>query len=202
MPTEQDDDDHDKIVTTTIPPGTTTVPAGSDQTGTPVHPTDLPDDHPHRPTKPTGTDGLPIETGTTEEEAAETSAASSWVPSFLPTFGASPHTLAWIYGSLGLIGLFVCGLGAWWWIVRRRRASPRDSYEFELIDGDETEGLTGAGEPKRKRGGELYDAFAGGSDDEDDDAATAAHGAVRRSVDSDVSEQGGNEKQSSRLLGR
>ncbi|KAF7515674.1 hypothetical protein G7054_g14461 [Neopestalotiopsis clavispora] len=202
MPTEQDDDDHDKIVTTTIPPGTTTVPAGSDQTGTPVHPTDLPDDHPHRPTKPTGTDGLPIETGTTEEEAAETSAASSWVPSFLPTFGASPHTLAWIYGSLGLIGLFVCGLGAWWWIVRRRRASPRDSYEFELIDGDETEGLTGAGEPKRKRGGELYDAFAGGSDDEDDDAAAAAHGAVRRSVDSDVSEQGGNEKQSSRLLGR
>jgi kexin len=198
MPTEHDDDNHDEISTTTILPGTTTVPAGSDATNTAVHPTDLPSDHPQRPQKPTGTDGLPVATGTTDDQTAETSAASSWVPSFLPTFGASPHTLAWVYGSLGLIALFVCGLGAWWWIVRRRRLrnSPRDAYEFELLNEEEGEGLAGGAEPKRRRGGELYDAFAGGSDDEEEDRAAA-----RRSTDSDGSEVV-DEKQSSRLLGR
>lgn len=197
MPTDEDDDDHDVIATTTIAPGTTTLPPGSEATNTVLHPTELPSDHPHRPQKPTGTDGLPLATGTTEEQAAETTAASSWVPSFLPTFGASPHTLAWVYGALGLIVLFVCGLGAWWWIVRRRRLrnSPRDAYEFELLNEEEGEGLAGGAEHKRQRGGELYDAFAGGSDDEEEAQVP------RRSTDSDASEVV-DEKQSSRLLGR
>lgn len=203
MPTEEDDDDHDVIAATTLAPGVTTLPPGSDPTDPVVHPTDLPSDHPHRPTKP-GSNGSPAATGTTEGETAETSAASSWVPSFLPTFGASPHTLAWVYGALGLIILFVCGLGAWWWIVRRRRLrnSPRDAYEFELLNEEEGEGLAGAAEGKRKRGGELYDAFAGGSDDDDDDDDQHdQHNVARRSIDSDASEVI-NEKQSSRLLGR
>ncbi|KAK6074175.1 subtilase [Seiridium cupressi] len=198
MPTEEDDDNHDAIATTTLAPGTTTVPPGTDPTNTVLDPTELPTDHPERPQKPTGTDGLPVTTGTAEEEAAQTSAASSWVPSFLPTFGASPHTLAWIYGALGLIVLFVCGLGAWWWIVRRRRLrnSPRDAYEFELLNEEEGEGLAGGAEHKRKRGGELYDAFAGGSDDEEEEAEVP-----RGSTDSDASEVV-DEKQSSRLLNR
>ncbi|KAK9777460.1 putative Subtilisin like protease [Seiridium cardinale] len=198
MPTEEDDNNHDAIATTTLAPGTTTVPPGTDPTNTVLDPTELPTDHPERPQKPTGTDGLPVATGTAEEEAAQTSAASSWVPSFLPTFGASPHTLAWIYGALGLIVLFVCGLGAWWWIVRRRRLrnSPRDAYEFELLNEEEGEGLAGGAEHKRKRGGELYDAFAGGSDDEEEEAEVP-----RGSTDSDASVVV-DEKQSSRLLNR
>lgn len=196
MPTENDDDNHDAIETTTLTPGTTTLPPAADPTGV-LHPTELPSDHPHRPTKPAGTDGVPVATGTTEGETAETSAASSWVPSFLPTFGASPHTLAWVYGSLGLIVLFIAGLGAWWWIVRRRRLrnSPRDAYEFELLNEEEGEGLAGGAENKRKRGGELYDAFAGGSDDEEEAVVP------RESSDSDRSEVH-NEKQDSRLLNR
>ncbi|KAH8197096.1 hypothetical protein TruAng_008735 [Truncatella angustata] len=199
MPTEEDDDNHDAIATTTLAPGTTTLPSGSDPTNTVLHPTELPTDHPHRPTKPAGTDGASeTSSGTTEEEAAETTAASSWVPSFLPTFGASSHVLAWVYGALGLIVLFVCGLGAWWWIVRRRqlRNSPRDAYEFELLNEEEGEGLAGGAEHKRKRGGELYDAFAGGSDDEEEEEEAQV---PRRSTDSEASEVV-NEKPSSRLL--
>jgi len=60
---------------------------------------------------------------------------------------------------------------------KRLRNSARDDYEFELLDEEEAEGLN-SGEKKgaagkkggrRTRGGELYDAFAGGSDDEDDE---------------------------------
>ncbi|KAI1844541.1 hypothetical protein JX265_001526 [Neoarthrinium moseri] len=210
MPTDEDDDNHDDVSTTTIPPSTTTLPPGAADTNTLLHPTELPTDHPDRPSKKpttTGADGLPVSTGTQEEAAASTS-ASSWLPSFLPTFGAAPHTLAWIYGAMGLIVLFVCGLGAWWWIVRRRRLrnSPRDAYEFELLNEEEAEGLAGGVEKnKRRRGGELYDAFAGGSDDEDDgeddddDHVRRGAAAARRSIGSDSDEEV-DEKQSSRLL--
>lgn len=51
---------------------------------------------------------------------------------------------------------------------KRLRNEGRDDYEFEMIDGDDADeakqGLTG--KRRKKRGGELYDAFAGESDED------------------------------------
>ena len=59
---------------------------------------------------------------------------------------------------------------------KRMRNDPRNEYEFELLDEEEAEGLNSGGavgekafkKGRKTRGGELYDAFAGGSDDDDD----------------------------------
>lgn len=193
MPNEDDDADHDVIVTTTIPPSTVTPPASFPIPGSgSVDAT--PTDHPDRPinSKPTPTNADPV-TGELEAspDATSTSTAegeSNWLPGFLPTFGVGPRAQAWIYASLALILTFCAALGVYLFMARRRRLknSPRDNYEFELLDDGEAEGLTGSqggargtrGEKiagaaaaggGRKRGGELYDAFAGGSDDDFDD---------------------------------
>jgi kexin len=56
---------------------------------------------------------------------------------------------------------------------RRLRNSSRDNYEFDLVADEEAEGLTRGGaaagmrQKGKRRAGELYDAFAAGSDDED-----------------------------------
>lgn len=187
MPNEDDDKDHASIATTTLPVTTVTVAPDPNQKTT--APLANPTDHPDRPQKvrpsttsssqPTpppasATDGVPA-------AATTTPANSSWLPGFLPTFGVSSRTQAWIYGALGLVVAFCCGLGLWLWLARRRRlrnagitGGGRDDYEFELLEeDDEAEGLT-TGEKaggkrkrgKKTRGGELYDAFAGGSDDD------------------------------------
>lgn len=159
MPTEKDDEDHDKdipVITTTaavtnLPPQATGPDAAEGSS--------LPSDHPERPTKPT-------------EHEASNKPASSWV-SWLPTFGASKKAQIWIYGAIGLIGAFCTGLAVYFYLARRRRLrESRNNYDFELIDEEEGEGLSGAEKGtgnKRTRGGELYDAFADGSDDEEDD---------------------------------
>lgn len=166
MPGEHDDDDHDKIQTMTKPATVTSQAPNPNASGDP--PNANPSDHPHRPTKPASKP---------EEEQKEPTEKpnSSWV-SWLPSFGASKKAQIWIYGAVGLIGAFCCGLGIFFWIARRRRLrnDTRNNYEFELLDEEEGEGLNGgekgaAGKGRRTRGGELYDAFAGGSDDEDDD---------------------------------
>lgn len=191
MPTEEDDNDHDAIVTTTIPPTTVTPPPGFQSPGD--VPATTPTDHPDRPinAKPTTTPTtVPPTTGEEETSPTATESASSWLPGFLPTLGVSPRTQAWIYASLALILVFCAGLGVYLYTARRRRLrnSPRDNYEFELLDEEEAEGLTaegraaaaaekggvagagvGGGKKKRTRGGELYDAFAGGSDEDEDD---------------------------------
>lgn len=182
MPTEEDDNDHDVTTTTTIPPTTVTPPPGFHTPG--ELPSTTPTDHPDRPinSKPTT---LPTGTTGDEELSATSTPGSSWLPGFLPTFGVSPRTQAWIYSSIALILAFCAGLGVYLFLARRKRLrnSPRDSYEFELLDEEEAEGLTAGGEKlggvagaggeggrkKRTRGGELYDAFAGGSDEEDDE---------------------------------
>lgn len=182
MPTEEDDDDHDLIQTTTIPPTTVTPPPGFISTGD--LPTTTPTDHPDRPTKPTPSGTDTISTGEEETLPESTETASSWLPGFLPTFGASKTAQAWIYGSLALILIFCTGLGIYLYMARRRRLrnSPRDDYEFELLDEEEAEGLAsgekntragGKRAGRRTRGGELYDAFAGGSDDEDEELRQA-----------------------------
>ena len=183
MPDEHDDEDHDIVI-----PLVSTVFEG-------VHPEPTsisgnPSDHPSRPTKPgspSGTDNdLPMitdATGTEDELATSTDVAqtsptssSSWI-SWFPTFGASKTAQIWIFGALGLIVAFCAGLGIYLWVARRRRLrnNPRNNYEFELLNDQEAEGLN-SGEKntttgrrgRRTRGGELYDAFAGGSDDEED----------------------------------
>ncbi|KAI0473678.1 peptidase S8/S53 domain-containing protein [Xylariaceae sp. FL0804] len=208
MPSEDDDANHDVTSTATPSAATTSLLPDPAATNTAVT-TALPSDHPDRPVKPSNTaatqPGAP-ETTATEEEAVEepttTSAAeSSWLPSFLPTFGASSRTQAWIYGALGLIVVFCCGLGAWLWWVRRRRlrnGDPRDGYDFEPLNAEETEGLNsggrgekgagGGGPPGRRRGGELYDAFAGGSEDEDDDDEDDDHRSLVSADSSDADE--------------
>ncbi|KAI0006488.1 peptidase S8/S53 domain-containing protein [Xylariaceae sp. FL0662B] len=207
MPSEDDDADHDVTTTATPTAATTSLPPPPDATNTAIT-TDLPSDHPDRPVKPTKppSGGAATETGTDSAAAETTSPGSSWLPSFLPTFGVSSATQAWIYGALGLIVAFCCGLGAWFWFVRRRnlRNNSRGDYEFELLNDDEGEGFDGAAGEKgqKRRGGELYDAFAGGSEDEDgeddEDEDDNDSGAARErislgSIDDDDGEEGEGE---------
>ncbi|KAH8682409.1 peptidase S8/S53 domain-containing protein [Xylariales sp. PMI_506] len=203
MPSDDDDKDHDVVATTTQIPSTVTLPPHPTNTDV-LEPSELPTDHPSRPSKKPGDTAA----DTSESAAATSSAASSWLPSFLPTFGASRNTMAWIYGSVGLIVLFMAGLGIWWWVVRRRRLrnNPRDEYDFELLAEDEGEGLTGNGEKagNKKRGGELYDAFAGGSDDEEEAFRDEVVRNERISLDDDDEEDAETDarnKDSTRLLG-
>lgn len=169
MPNANDDADHGKILSTITGPATTSpvVRPWPEET---IPFSNLPTDHPERPTKP----------------VAEPVASPPG--GIMP--GAKPHPSfpkpgpVWLYGALCLIIVFCMGLGTYLWAARRRRLrnSARDSYEFELIDEEELEALD-AGEKdglggrrgRRTRGGELYDAFAGGSDDDDGDAALRAY---------------------------
>lgn len=187
MPTANDDIDHDKVETVTMPAITTSVPPQA----TPSH-TDtvsLPDDHIDRPTKPAGgatpspTTSDPASTPADQKPAESSPPASNWI-SWLPSFGASKTAQIWIYGAAGLIGAFGIGLGIFFYVARRRRLrnDSRESYEFELLDEEEgrdgsraagaggvEKGLVSGKSGRRTRGGELYDAFADGSSEEDSD---------------------------------
>ncbi|OAA71569.1 pheromone processing endoprotease KexB [Cordyceps fumosorosea ARSEF 2679] len=187
MPTENDDVDHDKVETVTIPGTTTSVPPQA--TSEPSPTVSVPDDHINRPTKPAGGDTAPSPTTTTpastpvDQKPAESSPSSNWI-SWLPSFGASKTAQIWIYGAAGLIGAFGIGLGIFFYIARRRRLrnDSRSNYEFELLDEEEggrdgaaaggiEKGLVSGKSGRRTRGGELYDAFAdGSSEDEESDA--------------------------------
>ncbi|KAG6058548.1 hypothetical protein E4U17_007920 [Claviceps sp. LM77 group G4] len=171
LPTEHDDDDHDKIETISAPAATSTL--GHSPEGTKTH-ANNPTDHPHRPTKPTSSPGDDNPTTPEATPSATSTTPSSWIDKF-PTFASSKKV--WIIGAASLIGIFCLGIGIYIWVARRRRLrnNSRNTYEFELLDEEEGDGLTannasgekGAG-GRRTRGGELYDAFAGGSEDEQD----------------------------------
>jgi kexin len=240
MPSEEDDNDHAFIPTITATAATASV-THDVATGAPG-PIVTPSDHPDRPTKiqpttsgdgTTPTESSPV-TGTTQVAQESTTSPSSWI-SWLPTFGAPKSAQIWIYGALGLIVAFCAGLGVYLWLARRRRLrnNPRDDYEFELLNEEEAEGLNGGGEKggafgaagkkgRKTRGGELYDAFAGGSDDEDElfadddgeyrdrdrsrDAREEPQHVIGDDDDEDDEEEeeeegGNNEKSRSRLLG-
>lgn len=174
IPTEHDDDDHDRIddhpahtTSVVLPSHTPTVTAN-------------PSDHPDRPVnqKPTGATDASATASSTSTPSASASAEPEkeepFLPSIFPTFGVSRRTQIWIYGSLSLILVFVSGLGLYFYIARRKQQkSSRDAYEFEVLDDvedrEETGMLSGAGAKKKgraRRGGELYDAFAGESDED------------------------------------
>ena len=171
MPDEHDDDNHADIYTTTIAGTTTSMPAVAAPTSSiQANPTD----HPDRPinAKPSGTEDQNT-SPTNTSPAATTTATSSWLPSFLPTFGVSSKTQVWIYGAGALILIFCAGIGTYLYMARRKRLrnNPRDEWEFDLLE-DEAEGLnsgkTGGKKGGKRRAGELYDAFAAGSDEESD----------------------------------
>jgi kexin len=171
IPDEHEDDDHDRI--DDHPAHTTSIvlPSGSAPTMTSV-----PDDHPNRPVnqKPSVTSVANVGAQqTSSATAVPTAPAENFLPSPFPSFGVSKRTQIWIYGALALILAFIAGLGAYLFIARRKRMKDsRDAYEFEVLEGDEDRDdaglLSGAGGRKKraKRGGELYDAFAGESDED------------------------------------
>jgi kexin len=175
MPNDSDDDNHDQIIsTTTIAGATTTLAPISTPTSVMTNPTD----HPDRPVnaKPSGTTEDENTTPTSSGSPAATTSPSSWLPSFFPTFGVSPKTQIWIYGSAALIVAFCSAIGIYLFMARRKRLrnNPRDEWEFDLLEEDEAEGLNGGGKVGGKKGGkrragELYDAFAAGSEDESED---------------------------------
>ncbi|KAF2750813.1 KEX1 protease precursor [Sporormia fimetaria CBS 119925] len=173
MPNEHDDDDHDVIEG--HPAHTTSVELPS-TTSPPPEATDVPD----RPVnqKPSTTQqGGPSSTTSVAEPVSATTPAENLLPSIFPTFGVSRRTQIWIYGSIGLIIVFCASLATYMYLARRKRLrSTRDSYEFEMLDDADNDDdgagagmLNGAGGRKKgraKRGGELYDAFAGESDED------------------------------------
>ncbi|KAJ0288022.1 hypothetical protein COL940_002163 [Colletotrichum noveboracense] len=184
MPTDDDDNDHALVATTSLPAATTSIEHPAQPTDQPVVPTD----HPNRPTK-VQSGGTPAATGPatgTEDAATTTTSPSNWV-SWLPSFGKAG---VWVYGALALIAVFCSALGIWFYIRKRRNSQPRDNYEFELLNEDETEGLNGE---KRTRGRELYDAFAGDDEDDDDDSSEYHDG------DRDRSREGRGNRETDRL---
>lgn len=189
-----DDHDHDHpyeeahVATTSVQPGPT-------KTATPTNP----DDQHDRPTnqKPSqSSEAIPaVELDATETNAADTTATAtptstaasdSKLAHFLPSFGASKRTQVWIYASLAMIIVFFIGLGVYFQLqrVKRRRTNAQDDYDFEMIeDEDEMHPMTGGTGRTQRRGGELYNAFAGESDDElfseDDDNGPYRDGLTR-----------------------
>lgn len=180
LPNEHDDDHNieDAIVATTSvapapvktdPPGSPTgainrpVKPKPNQSAQPTTPPEAPagETEAPSPTKPTGSGA--------SETPSTTSSSDSFLPSFFPTFGASKRTQAWIYAAIGSIIVFCIALGVYFQVVRRRRKrnDPRDDYDFEMIeDEDELHAMTGVSGRTHRRGGELYNAFAGESDEE------------------------------------
>ncbi|KAL1590230.1 hypothetical protein WHR41_01174 [Cladosporium halotolerans] len=199
LPNEYDDDDHDRedanVGTTSVAvPTVTGQPEGN------------PTDHIDRPvnikTSTTATpEPSPTDVPSEEDSAASPSPSASSGPNFLPhpfpTFGASKHTQIWIYGSAVLIVAFLAGIGGWWYYMRRKRQRwmSRDEYGFEMVEHDDIEDEDGkvGGSRRNKRAGELYDAFAEGSDEE-----TPFDLGSESERDSDDEDAGGHRKEAYR----
>jgi kexin len=167
MPTEKDDDDHDK--TETVSASTTSLTS----TGKPTPSvTANPTDHPDRPVnaKPTATNTMGTSSPTQTSAPATSSGSNNILPFPFPTFGVSKRTQIWIYGSIALMVLFCAGIGIYLYLARRKRLrnNVRDDYEFEILsdEDDEGNGSRATRKPQRRRGGELYDAFAGESEED------------------------------------
>lgn len=179
MPDEHDDDHsiEDAIVATTsvYPAPSKTDPPGShtDAVDRPVKPKPNPTSEATAAPAPPAETEAPSATkptdGDTTETPTATDSAENFLPSFFPTFGASKRTQAWIYAAIGSIIVFCIALGVYFQVARRKRQrnASRDDYDFEMIeDEDELHATPGASGRGYRRGGELYNAFAGESDEE------------------------------------
>lgn len=174
LPTDHDDDhpyEDADVATTTLAP--TATPS---QTSLP---TDAFDDYHERPIneKPSDADTTSAPAASSTASPGSSTVADNYLSSYLPSFGASKRTQIWIYASLAMIIVFFIGLGVYFQLQRlkRRRTSPEDDYEFEMVeDDDDMHPMAGHTGRTQRRGGELYNAFAGESDedvfsDDDDD---------------------------------
>lgn len=172
------DHDHDTSESASLVATTTISTASTSKTAAPEKPTNHVDRPINaKPTSPTGTAGAAA--ATSSANSTSIPITDNLLPSPFPSFGVSKVTQIWIYGSVALIFIFCVALGIYFVVQRRKRLrnTPRDDYEFEMVAEDE-EGypLSGAGaggivggrkqSQRRRRGGELYDAFAGESDEE------------------------------------
>lgn len=172
LPDEHDNDHtiEDVIAATT---SVSSAPTKTEPVTPPTEATNRPVNQKPTQTTPSPTSlPAPAETSTVEsapETAPSHSSTGTFLPSFFPTFGASKRTQVWIYASIGLIIVFCIGLGVYFQLQRRKRIrnNPRDDYEFEMIeDDDELHASNGQSGRTQRRGGELYNAFAGESDEE------------------------------------
>jgi kexin len=175
LPTPEDDADHDVIEEHPAHTTSIAIPSG---TAISVNPSDMPS----RPInqkpsqKPTNTDQAAA-SSTSSATSSATASPDNFLPSPFPHFGVSKRTQIWIYGSIGLILVFGASLATYFFLARRKRLQADNYGEFELVDAEDEEGgartgmLSGAAAGRSgrraRRGGELYDAFAGESDDED-----------------------------------
>jgi kexin len=179
LPDEHDDDhniEEASYATVSISPPaskTESTSPATDHPGRPVN--EKPGDTEAKPTsapEPTPTEDEVTEPNpTSDADNAETSepSSSSFLPSFLPTFGVGPRTQIWIYASLSLIVVFCVALGIYFYVQRRKRLrnNPHDDYEFEMInEEDDAEAPLTRRDGRKRRGGELYNAFAEESDED------------------------------------
>jgi kexin len=125
------------------------------------------------PTIPTSTSSSAVASPSTSAAAEEEGSYS-----YLGAMASLIKNSNWLFASAGIIGVFVLGLGAFFFI-RRRRLS-RANYEFERVAGDEggvQMSSLESGQLLRAQGSgrtrDLYDAFGVGSDseEEEDDGA-------------------------------
>ncbi|KAF2719965.1 hypothetical protein K431DRAFT_271760 [Polychaeton citri CBS 116435] len=189
LPTYHDDDDHDRedaiVSTTSVSVPTETGSPEGNPSGHPDRPqiskTQEPSSAQATPTpSPSGiADGEEEKPSPAEDEVAQPT-SSNFLPHPFPTFGASKRTQVWIYGAIVLILIFLISLLAYFLYVRRkRRWMNRDKYNFEVVPDQDEDNIPLAanarggaelgpirGNGRKKRAGELYDAFAEGSDDE------------------------------------
>jgi kexin len=206
LPNENDDADHDRedanVGTTSVAVPTVT----GQPEGNPTGHIDRPNISKASSTtsaSPSATDISEAEddTATTSSSTPSPTASqdSNFLPRPFPTFGASKTTQYWIYGSAILIVGFLSAIGGWWWYMRRKRARwmSRDEYGFEMVEGNDADedvngAAAGAGGVRRnKRAGELYDAFAEGSDE---DTPFGLDSEDESDVDDHRSGEGGKER--------
>jgi kexin len=173
LPTEHDDDNHDVYEpthTVTAIPHTTSIVVPT-ETGPPAG---NPTDHIDRPTKARPTASItpapspPPSPSTTSIAEGD---KSNLLPHPFPTFGVSKRTQIWIYGAVVLILAFLSALTLWAILAKRKQRRSKLAYEFEMVDQQDDEeaplaGSAAAGKRKR-RAGELYDAFAEGGSSSD-----------------------------------
>lgn len=178
LPGDEEEEGEEDGVKLPVPTKTATAVTTSVSAGTKSSVSGNPTNHVDRPINSKPATVEPSPTGTATSTATSTAGADErlgFIPSFFPTFGVSKATQAWIYGALGFILVFACGMGVFLCVQRRKKQANKgamDDYEFAMLenDGDEeaAEGLTGGGRKGRsgRKGRDLYDAF-GESDDED-----------------------------------
>ena len=153
MPGEQDAD-------AALPSSTTAAPVVlSSATSRPAATTmSLPDDV-HLPVRPTKVSATPSIQTDTDGPNTVLQPLPSDNKTWLSTMDWKSRTAIWLYITVSVLVLFVTALCLYLYLHRRITGHNRDEYEFKALRNNESS------EPA----GELYDAFAAGSNSDDDE---------------------------------